>query len=214
MRKIRPPASDPLQVYHNLKEEYGGESFLIESMDPIRKTSRYTILGFNPVFTFTAKDNEVGINESHAKVERPYDYLQTFYHRLKKQTQNKANFANQLVGYLSYDLVKQFETVPTLTNDDLLFPDAHLIVPSVVLYFDHIKREVYSSVPEAEIQHLLKREEPLEHITVGKSRSNIGKREYERAVEQAIEHIYDGDIFQIVLSRRKQASFKGEHLRI
>ncbi len=181
-------------------------------MDPTDGSAQYSILGFDPRLTFVGRGEEVRVNDDRVRVDSSYEYLQGLYHQLREQ--KGLGSSNQLVGYFSYDCVKQFESIPTLTRDDLRLPEAHFILPSVVLYYDHYRREIYSNVPEPEIAHLLKEEVDLEDVTVSGSRSNMEQDEYETAVEDAIEYILDGDIFQVVLSRRTEARFKGDHFRM
>ena len=41
------------------------------------------------------------------------------------------------MGYLGYDLIRSFESLPTLAADDLHFPDLQMIFLDVVAAIDH-----------------------------------------------------------------------------
>ncbi len=136
-----------------------------------------------------------------------------------------------LVGYLGYDVVREVEHLPNVPHDDLGLPEAVLAVIGELAAFDHWRQRVTLVVnalvepgaDEVELDraydgavarlHQLaedgatpRREplveppdpdDPLPEVT-----STMGSADYELAVEAAREHIFAGDIFQVVLSQR------------
>jgi len=136
-----------------------------------------------------------------------------------------------LVGYLGYDVVREVEHLPNVPHDDLGLPEAVLAVVGELAAFDHWRQRVTLVVNAlvepgadeveldraydgavARLQQLAedgatpRREplveppdpdDPLPEVT-----STMGSADYELAVEAAREHIFAGDIFQVVLSQR------------
>jgi anthranilate synthase component 1 len=136
-----------------------------------------------------------------------------------------------LVGYLGYDVVREVEHLPGTPPDDLGQPDAVLAVIGQLAAFDHWRQRVVliDNVvidpawgdadldrvhagaqarldqlaadcvrPTAEAPRLLPpRRSPPDDVTRTMSDSL-----YEDAVRAAKEHVYAGDIFQVVLSQR------------
>jgi len=102
-----------------------------------------------------------------------------------------------------------------LAKDDLGLPDAHFIIPSQIICFDHINRKVFliSHEKTDNIEKLINptnTELDLGTLTIGKTRPVTPKEKYISSVEKAKEYIKDGDIFQTVLSRRTEVNFKGD----
>lgn len=89
------------------------------------------------------------------------------------------------IGYLSYDLGRLFEDLPTIAHDDLNLP---LFVFSL-----HSPLE---QPPSSWPRHPISRQ-PL--------RSNFSRKGYESAVARAIDYIAAGDIFQVNLAQRLTA---------
>lgn len=52
-------------------------------------------------------------------------------------------FFGGAVGYLSYDLVRQFESLPTQADDDLYFPDLEFAFYDLTVAFDHASGECH-----------------------------------------------------------------------
>ncbi|MGC3976022.1 MAG: hypothetical protein QM771_16795 [Nitrospira sp.] len=52
-------------------------------------------------------------------------------------------FFGGAVGYLSYDLVRSFESLPTLASDDLGLPDLHMAFFDAVVAVDHHTDQLY-----------------------------------------------------------------------
>ena len=143
--------------------------------------------------------------------------------------QGMPTFTGGLVGYFSYDYLKYSE--PTLrldAKDTEGFKDVDLMLFDKVIAFDNLKsriilianvktKDIESGYQEA-VSELGRMEELIRH---GEHVKNIGghmtskikplfsKEEYCSMVEKAKHHIFEGDIFQIVLSNRLEAEFEG-----
>ncbi|MBI4362683.1 MAG: anthranilate synthase component I [Euryarchaeota archaeon] len=139
-------------------------------------------------------------------------------------------FSGGLVGYFSYDMVRFFEELPRRISDTLRFPDAHFIIPRQVLAFDHVTRRVFHATcrlgntggdtagwkrMETRLRRDARktpRETPGDGLRLGRTRPSIQQRDFERSVARAKEYIREGDIFQVVLSRRLEAPYHGNPL--
>ena len=213
VRDLRLDRFDVVGAYAAIKQEYKDESFLLESVEGTKKTARYSFIGFDPVFSFRSKGHEVRFNGTREKCEDPYEYLRREFYDFSAEPVDFLPFSGGMVGYFSYDIVRFFERLPELRKDELNLPDAHFIIPSQVVCFDHINRKAYliSHRMERDVEGLINsyRDEEHEELTIGRLRTNMKSPAFEDAVEQAKEYIRAGDIFQSVISRRTEATFKG-----
>jgi len=129
-----------------------------------------------------------------------------------------------LLGALSYDFIDQFEKLPQSSEDLLGNPDYELYFADNIFLMDHESDsghvvvnclitdgrreaviteaeqcfEYYRQVAQSEIPKPRKYDGPLR-----KSSTDTNQAEYEDMVKAAKQHILDGDIFQVVLSRTK-----------
>jgi anthranilate synthase component 1 len=144
-----------------------------------------------------------------------------------------------LVGYLGYDVVREVERLPNVPRDDLGLPDAQLSVIGELAAYDHWRQAVTlianaivpSDADEAAIDALydsaLARldqlaadgarplveplvEPPDADDPLPDVRSTVGSDLYCRGVEVAREHIFAGDIFQVVLAQRFDFDLEAE----
>ncbi len=133
-----------------------------------------------------------------------------------------------LIGYLGYDVVREVEHLPNTPRDDLGYPDAVISMIGELAVYDHWRQRVslIANVivdPETDLDaayddaiarieqlaadgaktideplmSLPDSGDPLPEVT-----SSMGQTSYCAAVEAAREHIFAGDIFQVVLSQR------------
>lgn len=141
-------------------------------------------------------------------------------------------FFGGMVGYFSYDVAGFFEDLPDRLPDDLGLPDCYLMLADTILIFDNVRHSIkivhnlylpdYRDLDEAYraassaiagVENLLAA--PLEVPGGGPEsgasgrapefRDNLTSSEYCRAVGKAKTYIENGDIIQVVLSRRLEA---------
>jgi anthranilate synthase component I len=136
-----------------------------------------------------------------------------------------------VVGFVGYDVVREVERLPNAPPDDQGHPDAVLSVIGQIAAFDHWRQRVFlidnAVVPggatAGELDAVYERAgrrvdemaadlgRPLEYVPAAppppgdplpEVRSTVGRQAYCDAVAAAKEHIFAGDIFQVVLSQR------------
>ncbi|MFP4464357.1 MAG: anthranilate synthase component I [Alphaproteobacteria bacterium] len=133
-----------------------------------------------------------------------------------------------LFGYIGYDMIRHIEAIPDQNPDDLDLPDSLLMRPSIMIIFDNVKQQiciatpVYTDNTRSADEAYMKAKQRLTQITDTLSKpldqnllthkttlspdqkpvSNTAEPHYKESVNKAIEYIYAGDIFQVVLSQR------------
>ncbi|MCZ7355706.1 MAG: anthranilate synthase component I [Candidatus Methanoperedens sp.] len=133
----------------------------------------------------------------------------------------RQTFLGGAIGFCAYDMV--YDCWLDLKAKEVNTPDAQFAITTKTVVFDHLTddtflvmtplvlegddpEEVYISA-ESEAGKLvsrISRAKPLKipENTLTSVTCNMKKEEYEDAVRKAKKHIVDGDIFQVVLSRR------------
>ena len=227
----------PLSAYIKLRD--AKNSFLLESAEATDKGGRWSIVGSGPKRIFSARGKEITVTEGNKSrtLTAPDDVLAALEREMApfKPVENPAlpPFSGGMVGYLSYDAVRQFE--PSLgepPEDTLGIPDALFMLADTLLVFDHRLRRLqvianafldeHESPAEAHaaavgriasILEILNRPlhvpalNGLAEITDEPAASNTTQGEYEQIVRDGKEFIAAGDIFQFVPSQRFSVPF-------
>ena len=200
--------------------------FLLESIEQGVDQSRYSFLGLGVSDVVQVKSGLFSVNG--AALDAPQtlgEMMDLFRSTLDEIPTLKPRishipFSGGLVGFSSYDMVRFFEhlPVPQYKKGILNPPDCAYLSPTSLLVFDHEKNSIavlHSGTEEerleleANIVNLLKLEptQPNQNISYSQPIPNIEPEIFYKAVEKAKHHIYEGDIFQIVLS----IAFSGDY---
>jgi anthranilate synthase component 1 len=209
----------PLEIFCSLRERFSGEKFLLESVEGTEKTARYSFIGFDPIVTFKSVGDRIEIaadGDTTRTTGSPVESLRELLATYRVGSVGITPFSGGLVGYLSYDFVRHFESLPAENRDPLGLPEAYLMMPRHLLCVDHLSRECLLISHGGElVEDIHGGETKSPHgAQVGKSRSWMTRDAYEDAVERAKQYIIDGDIFQTVLSLRYDADFRGDPLSL
>ncbi len=133
----------PLSAY--LKLGGGPGSFLLESVEKDEKVARYSIVGYEPVRTFTALGGHLteraGRKTLVQRTDNPLATLKDRYTKVKQAPLPPGSgFAGGLVGYLAYDIARRFERLPEKAVDELKIPELCLMETGPLAVFDHLER--------------------------------------------------------------------------
>ncbi|HAF86059.1 MAG TPA: anthranilate synthase component I [Sphaerochaeta sp.] len=226
----------PITVIKKLKQA-STHCFLLESVDNRQKWGRYTFLGYDPSLALTCLDYQVTLTDSQGKVEELLETPQEVIRALLSKNRgivlpSLPPFTGGLVGYFSYDFIKYSE--PTLhldAQDSEQFKDVDLMLFDQVICFDNFRQKIILIANirleniEAEYEKAQRQLSDLrERILDTNPALEVGgellgpleflfdESQYCSMVEAAKRYIYEGDIFQVVLSNRLQAPFRGSLL--
>jgi len=223
IRKLKlkklPCKFSPLEVFSKFYEHFEN-AYILESVEGPKKLAEYSFIGFNPRLIIQVKNGEVTVRdektgkETKDKVADPLHTLKEILGNLTVSNEG-FRFVGGAVGYVSYDAVRYWEKLPKITVDDLNFPDVEMGIFDDGILFDHEKGQVfYYYLNEnrfAEVENSMK-EKPnnSEALSYSQPKVNVKKEYFEKAVEKAKEYVASGDIFQVVLSKRYEFSFRGD----
>ena len=210
-------------------EEY---SFLLESVERGEHVGRYTFLGARPYMVLTSTSDQIVIQRGRKKENRSGPLLPVVRELLGEHKPGNIPglppFASGAVGYMAYDVVRQFEEMPNKAKRDLALPDCVLMFFDRILAFDHLRHQIHLIVsadvrgtsPRKAYDKAVRELNRLHgQLTKGlrnqrialedrgkpsplKPNSRTRKPDFVKAVERSKEYIAAGDIFQVVLSQR------------
>ena len=140
------PSADAFELYRRLART-DRPSFLLESGKGTSATARYSFLGSDPYLTLTGRGEEYQIETLGQIQTFRGSAFRALQQALADSTISRPDglppFYGGAVGYLSYDLIRSFESLPTLAADDLHLPDLHMVFLDVVAAIDHRTRQLY-----------------------------------------------------------------------
>ncbi len=207
---------NPLDVFSRL---YGKHNciFLLESIEGSKKLAEFSFIGFSPKKMITVKRGEARLMEgSDAPSGIGNDPLGPIRDEVDANRVRYGQFrlVGGAVGYISYDTVRYWEKLPGPASDDLDLPDVEMGIYADGIVFNHVeKRAYYYHSGEnrlGEVERCLRGPAPEgESLSFSEPVSNMSKEDFERAVVRAKEYISEGDIFQVVLSKRYDLSIRG-----
>ena len=188
----------------------------MESVEGGERLARYSFIGTEPLLILRTGDEQTVdpliLVEKELAQFRPVSIA------------GLPRFHGGMVGYLSYEVARHSERLPSLVQDPQGLPESVLMLADTLLVFDHVTHkikvvshaqldgDVDTAYREAtcKIDDLVNRlEQPmrsevLKSVPPAKSEvsSNFSPVEFEAIVSKAKEYIYAGDVIQTVLSQR------------
>ncbi len=234
-REILSDFTTPIEVLKKLRR-VSRHVYILESVENQEKWGRYTFLGYNPKLEISCINGELTVKDvltgtvETSKQSHPADYIRKLMADYSSPAlEGFPSFTGGLVGYFSYDYIKYSE--PTLNldaEDEEHFKDVDLMLFDKVIAFDNIHQKImlitnissrdidseYAKAERelAEMEQLIRFGTPAD-IPHGRLTSEFrklfDKERYCDMVEKAKHYIYEGDIFQVVLSNRLDADFEG-----
>ncbi len=225
----------PVSLFLNIRE--GAElPFLFESVEGGEQLARYSFIGRNPyqILSFDGQNTVLTRHGVSDSIDLPY------FEELKKLTtaysepelHNLPRLTGGAVGFSAYDTFRLVEHLPDVPENDLEIPEAIWAFYDQIFAFDHVKHQVIliktvfiedgidaELAYQEALQALGEMEKAVMHSDYSRREfsiypdslsSNMKKEYFKEIVQKGKDYIYEGDIFQVVLSQRFEASMDGD----
>jgi anthranilate synthase component 1 len=222
VRRLLADGETAIGVYRKLAGNRPG-TFLLESAEQGKQWSRWSFVGVRCAGVLTERDGAAlwlgdglpttstdpleALREADALLRSPHD-------------PSLPPFTGGLVGYLSYDVVRRLERLPSTTPDELGMPELTMLLATDLAVLDHsdgsivlianvVRGGSYEDAVarlDAMQADLGKPGEPSVAVLDSAAPPVFTRRtaaaDYLRDVDVVKEHIRAGDAFQVVLSQR------------
>jgi len=217
--------------------------FIFESLSGPKELAETSIIGFDPPLTIQCNSkNFILLNKKQkiikvSKVTEPLTQLRSI---LPKITQTHINYRyiGGAVGYVSYEAIRFWEKLPKLKKKILNFPLMEFGIYTDGILYDHKENQPYyfytgkesrleeiNKIINSDSDHLynintnntLNKKIKLpktEKITCSIPKRNLTQTEFIKMVKKAQHYIYEGDIFQVVLSKNFKFNIEGNLLQV
>lgn len=231
-KKLLADTLTPVNIYLKLRDVFAG-SILLESSDYHGHENSLSFICCDPIASFTVNNREAELRypdgavskEAVNEVGKVTGLLESFRNSFSTDNAVISKYVNcGLFGYIAYDAVRYFEDVE-ITKKENIIPEIVYKLYRYVIVVDHFSNELslFEHTADAGGESSLNKVEQiifsnrfatyrfsLTHDEV----SNFTDDEFLQVIEKGKEHCYRGDVFQIVLSRRFTADFKGDEFNV
>ena len=220
---------EAMQILKNISTH----CYLLESAQANEKWGRYTFLGYDPKMEITCMNGTLRAGDVKLHTDDPSAVLRDILAGYKSpRLPGLPTFTGGFVGYFSYDYLGYSEPkARTDAADTENFKDVDLMLFDKVIAFDNLRQKIIliANMPLDDLEtnynkavlELKRMADLLRHgekkkeapgRLLGEVTPLFDKAAYCAMVEKARRQIYEGDIFQIVLSNRLSAPFEGSLL--
>ena len=227
----------PISVLKALKQ-VSSHTYLLESADNSNHWGRYSFLGYDPKIELFCKNHKMTIKDGTTRTfecSDPAAEIRNILSQYKSpRLEELPTFTGGFVGYFACEYIRYIEPTldfPTPDDDPAMVNDVDLMLFDKVIAFDHYKNKIYliSNISTNDLERNYNKAElelkALADLVVNGKEADIPKGilkteftseftkdEFEEVVKKTQHYIKEGDIFQCVVSNRREAEFDGSLL--
>ena len=227
----------PISVLKALKR-VSSHTYLLESADHRNHWGRYTFFGYDPKIELFCKNHTMTIKDGTTRTfecSDPAAEIRNILSQYKSpRLEELPTFTGGFVGYFACEYIRYIEPTldfPTPDDDPAMVNDVDLMLFDKVIAFDHYKNKIYLianistndlernyNKAELELKALAdlvvngKEADVPKGVLKTEFTSEFTKDEFEAVVKKTQHYIKEGDIFQCVVSNRREAEFEGSLL--
>ena len=227
----------PISVLKALKQ-VSSHTYLLESADNSNHWGRYSFLGYDPKIELFCKNHKMTIKDGTTRTfecSDPAAEIRNILSQYKSpRLEELPTFTGGFVGYFACEYIRYIEPTldfPTPDDDPAMVNDVDLMLFDKVIAFDHYKNKIYLianistndlernyNKAELELKALAdlvvngKEADVPKGVLKTEFTSEFTKDEFEAVVKKTQHYIKEGDIFQCVVSNRREAEFDGSLL--
>jgi len=233
-KKLLADTTTPVSIYLRLRDVFPN-SLLLESSDYHSRENSTSYICCEPLSGIVLDNGTLkkqypdGSEEVHeAGTFDLIEQLNNFTGSFETDSLPLKMITNGLFGYFTHEAVEHYETIKLKQSDntDRKIPVMQYHVYRYIIAIDHFKNELYifHNQPEGaptnggieKLEYLIKNKNFPEYSfkSKGDEKSNLTGDEFITIVEKMKQHIYRGDVFQIVPSRAFSRTFLGDEFNV
>jgi len=202
------------EIYNKISRNYT-HSFLFESLTGPEELAETSIMGFDPELIVKGYYDNVTIESRDGAVETisTSDPLNKIKELVLKTSDQTYRYLGGAVGHINYDAIRLWEKVPK--NHPTEEPIMEFgIYTDGILFDNKQKKSFYFYYERNRVDEIKSSESKFDGFTMSEITSNLDEEKFTSIVEKAKKYIYDGDIFQVVLSRKFSFDAGGDYLKV
>jgi anthranilate synthase component 1 len=201
------------EIYSKIEKNYS-HTFLFESLTGPEELAETSLIGFDPDVILQGYQDRIVLQyrDGSTKTITTDDPIAEIKNLIGHTTDTSFRYLGGAVGIVNYDAIKLYEKIPIKNNQAPLMEFG--IYRDGILYDNKTKKLLYFYYDKNRINDIKLSEPNFSKLEISDISVNMDEKKFSEIVSKAKKYIYDGDIFQVVLSRRFNFGVKGSHLRI
>jgi len=207
-------SENQFEIYNKISRNYS-HSFLFESLTGPEELAETSIMGFDPDIIIKGYTNKITIERKNENIKiietnDPLSKLKDFIHN---STDQSYRYLGGAVGIINYDTIRLLEKIPQSHNIDEPLMEFG-IYNDGILYDNKRKQLLYFYYNKDRSNKLKITNQGFSDFKLTDISPNLNQKEFSNIVNKAKKYIHDGDIFQVVLSRRFSFNGSGDLLKV
>ncbi|MHA7647180.1 anthranilate synthase component I family protein [Nitrosopumilus sp. S4] len=206
-------SENQFQIYNKISRNYS-HSFLFESLTGPEVLSETSVMGFDPKIILKGYSDKVEIIENNQTktIDTP-DPFTELKKLINKSNDTSYRYLGGAVGVVNYDAIRIVEDIPDTHNSPQPLMEFGIYDDGIL--FDNLHKKLfYFYNEENRFEELQLGEDAFGKFSASKVKPNMNESEYSEIVNKAKKYIHDGDIFQVVLSRKFAFDVDGDNLAL
>ena len=206
-------SENQFQIYNKISRNYS-HSFLFESLSGPEVLAETSVMGFDPKIIFKGYSDKVEIIENNEttiiETNDPFVELKKL---LGKSNDQKYRYLGGAVGVVNYDSIRLVENISEENN--LSQPIMEFGIYDDGLLYDNVEKKLFYFYHDVNrFDELIVSDDSFDEFNSSEVIPNMDKEKFSSIVNQAKQYIHDGDIFQVVLSRKFAFDTSGDNLTL
>jgi anthranilate synthase component 1 len=233
-KKLLADTTTPVSIYLRLRDVFPN-SLLLESSDYHSRENSLSYICCEPIAGLVLNDDQLKMSypDGSGEVKEPgsfdlADQVSGFLSKFEVEERTTKIIYNGLFGYFTHEAVEHFETIKLKksSDDTKKIPVMQYHIYRYIIAIDHFKNELHIFENQADgqtlndglekLEYLIKNKNfPEYHFQIkGEEKSALTGDEFIAIVEKMKQHIFRGDVFQIVPSRPFSRKFLGDEFNV
>lgn len=202
-------------LYTRISPHYK-HSFLFESLTGPEELAETSIMGFDPVVVIKGFADKVTIQSKNSAVTtiQTKDPLAEIKKFIRQVPDRKYRYVGGAVGVINYDAIRLWEEIPESHPGNAEPLMEFGIYDDGILYDNKEKKSFYFYYDQNRIRSFKQEDPGIGKFSMSEIRENVDRKHFEDMVDRAKKYIHDGDIFQVVLSRKFSFEADGDFLKV
>lgn len=207
-------SENQFQIYNKISRNYS-HSFLFESLTGPEELAETSVMGFDPKIIIRCFSDKVEISYKSGNTEiintkNPFNELKKL---LRASADQSYRYLGGAVGFVNYDAIRLIEDIPDRHNAPQLLMEFG-IYDDGILYDNKHNKLFYFYYEENRFGQFNIGRDEFGSVSISDIIPNMDVNEFSQIIKDAKKYIHDGDIFQVVLSRKFSFDAKGDYLKV
>ena len=206
-------SENQFQIYNKISRNYS-HSFLFESLSGPEVLAETSVMGFDPKIIFKGYSDKVEIIENNETITiQTNDPFVELKKLLGKSDDQKYRYLGGAVGVVNYDSIRLVENISEQNN--LSQPIMEFGIYDDGLLYDNVEKKLFYFYHDVNrYDQLIVSDDSFDEFNSSEVTPNMDKEKFSSIVNKAKQYIHDGDIFQVVLSRKFTFDTSGDNLTL